>query len=127
MSDYEGEIDESDDRYVDEFGQRLPKWKPQEPFKRGLHKSFAAAAEAAVKDLLTPHDPFYEALVDNWKILFPKLPARPGRFDAGKIFLYVPNAPTMFSLRPQLPKFRKLLAALPNAPKKIDLRLEIHK
>lgn len=118
---------QDDDRYVDEFGSPLPRWEPKEPERRHRHTTFGAAAKAAFEDLLTVHDPFVDSLADLWPSLFPKLPARPGRFDDGKIFLYVANAATLFSLRPQLPKIRRRLMELPGAPRKIDLRLEIRK
>jgi hypothetical protein len=51
---------------------------------------------------------------------------KPGRYEDGKIFLYVQNATASFALRPKLPAVRRALAELPGAPKKIDLRLEIH-
>lgn len=101
-------------------------WQPREPERRGRHATFGAAIDAAFADLLTQRDPFFDTLVDRWRALFPDLPARPGRYEDGKIFLYVKNAPTNFALRPRLPAIRRTLAAQPGAPKKIDLRLEIH-
>ena len=50
----------------------------------------------------------------------------PGRYDGGIIFLYVRSAPILFSLRPKLRAMARRLAALPCAPKRVDLRLEIH-
>ena len=64
--------------------------------------------------------------MDNWKALFPTLPARPGRYEDGKIFVYVKNAPASYVVRPQLRAIAARLALLPGAPKKIDLKLEIH-
>ena len=101
-------------------------WKPVDPDKRGRHKTVASAFEAAFKDLTTEKDPFFDSLVDNWKALYPTLPARPGRSEDGKIFIYVKNAPTSFVVRPKLRAIAARLAQLPGAPKKIDLRLEIH-
>lgn len=101
-------------------------WRPLEPDKRGRHATFGAAIEAAFKDLLTEKNPFFDTLVDRWPTLFPGLPARPGRYEDGKIFLYVRNAPTNFALRAKLPMIKRTLAQLPEAPKKLDLRLEIH-
>jgi len=118
---------ESDGRYVDEFGRPLPKWKPLEPENRCRHATFAKAAAAAMKDLLTAREPFFDSLADEWKRRFPSLPVRPGRYEDGMIFLYAPNAPSLFAMRPRLPSIKKALAALPGAPRKIELRLEIHK
>ena len=69
---------------------------------------------------------FYDSLVDNWKSLFPDLPARPGRYEGGRIYIYVRNAPTSYVVRPKLRAIAAKLASLPGAPRKIDLRLEIH-
>ena len=101
-------------------------WRPIDPDKRGRHKTTASALVAAFKDLTTEKNPFYDSLVDNWKRIFPDLPARPGRYEDGKIFVYVKNAPTAFLVRPKLRAIAAKLATLPGAPKKIDLRLEQH-
>ena len=101
-------------------------WKPVDPDKRGRHKTTASAFEAAFKDLTTEKNDFFDSLVDNWKALFPALPARPGRYEDGKIFVYVKNASTAFLVRPKLRAIAAKLATLPGAPKKIDLRLEQH-
>ena len=70
--------------------------------------------------------PGSDSLVDRWRVLFPDVPARPGRYEDGKIFVYVKTVPTLFLLRPRLRQMAAKLAALPGAPKKVDLRLEIH-
>ena len=101
-------------------------WKPLAPNERGRHKTTASAVEAALKDLLTEKNDFFDSLCDNWKALFPDLPAKPGRYANGAIFIYVKNAPTSFAVRPKLRAIKAKLAALPGAPKKIDLKLEIH-
>ena len=93
---------------------------------RGRHATVASAFDAALKDLLTEKNAFFDSLVDNWKALFPTLPARPGRYEDGKIFVYVKNAPASYVVRPQLRAIAARLALLPGAPKKIDLKLEIH-
>ena len=93
---------------------------------RGRHRTVETAFDAALKDLLTERDSFFDSLVDRWRALFPTVPARPGRYEDGKIFVYVKNAPTLFLMRPKLKSIAAKLAALPGAPKRIDLRLEIH-
>ena len=93
---------------------------------RGRHKSVGTAFDAALKDLLTERNDFFDSLVDRWRALFPDLPARPGRYEGGKIFVYVKSAPTLFMMRPKLKSIAARLAGLPGAPKKIDLRLEVH-
>ena len=97
-----------------------------EPDKRGRHKTFSSAIGAAFSDLTVERNAFFDSLADNWRRLFPDQPARPGRYEDGKIFLYVKNAPTLFLMRPRLPMRRRKLATLPGAPKKIDLKLEAH-
>lgn len=113
--------------YVDEFGVPLPHWKPLAPEERGRHATFGSAVDAAVKDLSTEHNDFFDSLADVWPRLFPNCPARPGRYEDGRIFLYVRSAPALFSFRPKLPAVKRRLAELPGAPKRIDLILEIRK
>ena len=94
--------------------------------ERGRHDTTGSAIDAALKDLLTEKNEFFDSLADRWRILFPKLPAIPGRYEDGKIFIYVKNASLLFFVRPQLKSIKAKLAALPEAPKRIDLRVEIH-
>ena len=94
--------------------------------ERGRYKTTASAFEAAFKALTTETNPFFVRLVDNWKSLYPDLPAQPVRYEDGKIFIYVRNAPTSYVVRPKLRAIAARLAKLPGAPKKIDLKLEIH-
>lgn len=102
-------------------------YRPLSPELRGRHVSFASAVDAAFGDLMTEKNEFFDSLVDRWKALFPDIPAKPGRYEDGKIFLYVPNAAVNFMMRPRLALIKRALAALPGAPKRIDLRLEIKK
>ena len=95
-------------------------YRPLSPELRGRHASFASAVDAAFGDLTTEKNEFFDSLADRWKTLFPDLPARPGRYEDGKIFLYVPNAAVNFMVRPRLAAIKKLLAALPDAPKRIE-------
>lgn len=101
-------------------------YRPIDPDKRGRHGSFSSAVDAAFTDLITEKNAFFDSLVDNWKILFADIPARPGRYEDGKIFIYVKNAPLSFAVRPKLREIARRLSQLPLAPRKIDLRLEIH-
>lgn len=94
--------------------------------ERGRHKTVSSAFEAAFRDLTAEKNDFFDSLCDNWKTLFPDLPARPGRYEDGKIFVYVKNAPTAFLVRPRLRTIAAKLATLPGAPKRLDLRLEQH-
>ena len=101
-------------------------WRPKDPQLRGRYDTFRSALEAAFLDLTTEHDPFFDSLPDIWPQLFPKLAARPGRYEDGQIVLYVKNPPTLYAMRMKLGMIRKTLSELPNAPKKINLKLEIH-
>ena len=96
------------------------------PEKRGRHDSFPSALSAAMTDLTTEHNPFFDSLADVWPRLFPGLAARPGRYEDGKIFLYVRSASAAFMVRPRLRAVAARLASMPGAPKQVDLRLEIH-
>ena len=102
------------------------RWRAYGLKERGRHKTMSSALDAAFKDLITEKNDFFDYLADNWNRLFPGLRMKPGRYEDGKIFLYVQNATASFALRPKLPAIRRALAELPGAPKKIDLRLEIH-
>ena len=97
-----------------------------EPENRGRHETFGAAVDAALVDLTTEKNPFFDSLADAWESLFPGLAAKPGRYEGGKIFLYVKSAPASFVVRPKLRAVAARLAKLPGAPAKINLRLEIH-
>lgn len=101
-------------------------WKPKAPHLRGRHETFNSALEAAFRDLTTEHNDFFNSIADEWKRLFPNMPARPGRYEDGKIVLYVKNPPTLYMMRMKLGVIRKALAALPGAPRVINLRLEVH-
>ena len=94
--------------------------------ERGRRRTVASAFDAAFKDLTTEKNPFFDSLCDNWKAIFPDVPAKPGRYEDGRIFIYVRNAPTSFVVRPKLRAIAARLAQLPGAPKRIDLKLEIH-
>ncbi len=101
-------------------------WLPKAPTERGRHKTFQSAIDAAFKDLLIEHHPFFDSLADQWQQLFPNLPMRPGRYEGGVIYLYVKSAPLSFAMRPKLPMIKKTLATLSGAPKNLVLKLEIH-
>lgn len=102
-------------------------WKPESPELRGRHRTFASALDAACGDLLVERNEFFDSLADRWKGLFPNLPARPGRYEGGMIFVYVANAPTSWALRSRLPEIRRRIEELPGAPKRVDVRLEIRR
>ena len=101
-------------------------WRPVAPDQRGRHGSLSSALDAAFKDLTAERGEFFESLADSWTRLFPSLPATPGRCEGGRIFVYVRSASAAFMVRPRLRAVAARLAQLPGAPKRIDLRLEIH-
>jgi hypothetical protein len=101
-------------------------WRPIAPDQRGRHKTLDSALNAALQSLVSEHDDFFDSLFDVWGRLFPELPARPGRYENGKIIIYVRNAAMSFTVRPKLRMIAKRLSELPGAPKRIDLRLEVH-
>ena len=102
-------------------------WRPLEPQKRGLHSSFASAVDASFRDLTYIPDPFFDTLRDRWDDLFPSFPAKPGRREANRLFLYVKSAPQLFQVRPRLPAVKRTLAALQGAPRRLEVYLEIRK
>ncbi len=100
-------------------------WRPLEPRARGRHTSFASALDAAARDLLAEKNEFFDSLADNWPKLFPSSPARPLRYEDGKLILAVRSAPALFAFRPRLPAVKRALAALPGAPKALKIFVEI--
>lgn len=94
--------------------------------ERGRHATFASAVSASLAGMLVEHNEFFDTVVAAWPTVGAGLAMRPGRYSAGRIYLYVKSAPALFTLRPKLPALKRKLAALPGAPRRIDLRLEIH-
>ena len=85
-----------------------------------------ACLGALVAELTYVREPFFDAVCDAWPRLCPDLPARPGRYQEGRLFLYVRTSGQIFSLRAKLPQVKRRLAALPGAPKRFSVHLEIH-
>lgn len=94
--------------------------------KRGRHRSFSSSIDAVVSALLTERNAFFDSLAVHWPRLFPDLPVKPGRYENGYVVLYARSAPVLFSMRPKLNSIRRALESLEGAPKKINLRLEVH-
>ena len=101
-------------------------YAPKDPDKRGRHRTAASAFDAALRDLLAERNPFFDLVADRWPTLFPALPMKPGRADGGVIYLYVRTASLSYMMRPRLPMVHKALSALPGAPRRFALRLEVH-
>ena len=93
--------------------------------QRGRHSTTESALDAALKELLVVKNPFLDTLQEKWKRLFPKTPARPGRFEAGVLYLYVPSSPALYMVRPYLRSMKAKIAALPGAPAKLEVKLMI--
>lgn len=81
-----------------------------------------------VDELTTVKEPFFDTVCERWKDVCPDVPARPGRYRDGRLFLYVGTSGLVFSLRPKLAKIKKRLLALPGAPaaRRLSLHLEVH-
>ena len=76
--------------------------------------------------LLVEKSPFFDQVCEKWMELFPDCVAKPGRWQDGRLFLYVRTSGQLFGMRTKLPKMKRLLAALPTAPKRFSVNLEIH-
>lgn len=81
--------------------------------------------DGLLANLLAVRNPFFDQVCERWKELFPDLPARPGRMQDGKLFLYVGTSGRLFGLRPKLRAIKATLAGLPAAPKRFSVHLEI--
>lgn len=92
--------------------------------ERGRHASFGMALDAALKDLITEKNDFFDLMTAKWETLFPNLPVRPGRYEGGVIFLYVRSAPMLFAMRSKLTMIKAKLKELPGAPAKLTVKLE---
>lgn len=94
--------------------------------ERGRHATFDSALAAALKDLTTERDAFFDAVAAAWPQLCSDIAARPGRFEDGRIVLYARSPSALYATRMKLGAVRRRLSGLPRAPKRIDLRLEVH-
>lgn len=94
--------------------------------ERGRHATFSSALGAAFDSLIKEENPFFNAVAMNWYTLFPNLPAKPGRSDSGTIVIYVKSAPVLFMMRQHLNRIKAALKTLPKAPKRFNVRLEVH-
>ena len=84
--------------------------------------------DAIVSEMVTVKEPFFDTICANWSKMCPDFPGRPGRYRDGHLFIYVSNSGLVFALRAKLPKIKKLVLALPGAPKanRLPLHLEVH-
>ena len=89
-------------------------------------QSMGNLMDGILAKLLVEKSPFFDEVCDKWTELFPDCIAKPGRWQDGRLFLYVRTSGQLFGMRTKLPKMKKLLATLPTAPKRFSLNLEIH-
>ena len=76
-----------------------------------------AAMDSVAREIYRDEARFFDRLREQWAELFPGCPARPGRWQEGKLVLYVDTAGQSFALRPKLPAMKKRILALDGAPK----------
>ena len=76
-----------------------------------------AAMDSVAREIYRDEARFFDRLREQWAELFPGCPARPGRWQEGKLVLYVATAGQSFALRPKLPAMKKRILALDGAPK----------
>lgn len=85
--------------------------------------------DAIVSELTFVKEPFFDTVCAHWKELAPPgFTGRPGRYRDGRLFFYVATSAQVFSQRTKLAKIKKLILALPGAPKanRLSLHLEVH-
>ncbi len=82
--------------------------------------------DGLLASLLVERSPFFDEVCEKWTELFPESVAKPGRWQDGRLFLYVRTSGQLFGMRSKLSKVKKALAALPTAPKRFSVNLEIH-
>ena len=76
-----------------------------------------AVMDSVAREIYRDEARFFDRLREQWAELFPGCPARPGRWQEGKLVLYVATAGQSFALRPKLPAMKKRILALDGAPK----------
>ena len=85
-----------------------------------------AVMDSVAREIYRDEARFFDRLRERWAELFPECPARPGRWQEGKLVLYVATAGQSFALRPKLPAMKRRILALDGAPKgRLVLLVEI--
>ena len=87
--------------------------------------SMGTLMDGLLATLLVEKSPFFDQVCEQWPTLFPDSVAKPGRWQDGRLFLYVRTSGQLFGMRPKLTKIKKALATLPTAPKRFSVHLEI--
>lgn len=93
--------------------------------ERGMFASFGGAVDSALTDMVREKNEFFDLVADRWEALFPGFPAKPDRYEDGKIVIRVRSAPMLYATRPKLRMVKAKLAEMPGAPRRIELRMEI--
>jgi hypothetical protein len=88
--------------------------------------SMGRLMDGLLASMLIEKSPFFDEVCEKWMELFPDSAAKPGRWQDGRLFLYVRTSGQLFGMRTKLPKIKKALAALPTAPRRFSVNLEIH-
>ena len=88
--------------------------------------SMGRLMDGLLASMLIEKSPFFDEVCEKWMDLFPDSAAKPGRWQDGGLFLYVRTSGQLFGMRTKLPKIKKALAALPTAPRRFSVNLEIH-
>ena len=87
--------------------------------------SMGKLMDGLLATLLIEKSPFFDQVCEQWPTLFPDSVAKPGRWQDDRLFLYVRTSGQLFGMRPKLTKIKKMLAALPTAPMRFSVHLEI--
>jgi len=92
------------------------------------HKAVAVGSlmGGLIEQMLAVKEPFWDEVRQQWPLLFPACAAKPGRYEKGRLFLYVRSSAALFAFRPRLRAVKAKLATLQTAPKTFSIHLEIH-
>jgi len=88
--------------------------------------TMAKLVDGLLDVLLTEKSAFFDEVCAKWNETFPNVAACPGRWQSGRLFLYVRSSGQLFALRPKLSSIKKTLSTFPTAPKRFTVGLEIH-
>lgn len=108
-------------------GEKCPEYGLK---SRGKFATFSSVIVAAGKALEREWSggEFDRTVEQNFKILFPDIPAWPGKYDekTGYFDIFVKNPAAMFMIKPQLRKITAALKKLPGCPKVFKPVLQIY-
>lgn len=95
--------------------------------KRRKILTIGSSVDAALEEILRERSTFFDEVCAQWGEMFPDIPARPGEWREGRVVLFVGSAGQLFALRPKLAEIKRRLAALPGAPKRFAVILQIRR